>query len=395
MLNEILSSNWLPVADAEALEQSCPEELFFLKEDFIRKYYAIAQLPEEQLDTVLRKAAEFDSKKETRLICWYMYNKFTKVHIREYSPFHEFIFQLGYDTGIANLLVGLSLIPEYEARAERENFPMRYAHDAASRFGTFPVFFAQAFEGRFGIRSRSLHFMLHFKDNPMYRIGRFDFVLEKADVLMPQVYTRNGEVVLFCGDNWRLDKTGERIDPAAQPDPDEVVTTFSDDGKEVRGFLIDAANGFARREESVIPRSELVHVAGPGDWVLHIHIPGGGKMTPEACRSSFNEALEFFAQKYPDKPVKLIFTCSWIGNNAWLDYIPNSNMAALIRSSALFPRPHNNKSGLYFVFGREDDNYADYPRTNSLERAVLDCIADGRPLRNPGMIFLPLPGADK
>ena len=174
-LKEILSANWLPVNDADALEQSCPEEIFFLKEDFIRKYYAIACLPEEQLDFVLSKAAEFARKKETRLLSWYMYNKFTKVHIREYSPFPEFIFPLGYDMGILNLLICLSIIPEYEARAERENFPMRYAHDAASRFGTFPVYFAQAFDGRFGIRSRSLHFMLHYKDNPMYRIGRFDF----------------------------------------------------------------------------------------------------------------------------------------------------------------------------------------------------------------------------
>ena len=126
MLKELLDSNWLPSADAETLEQSCPEKLFFLQEDFIRKYYAIAQLPQEQLDFVIQKAAEFDERKEIRLLCWYMYHKFSKTHIRSYQPFPEFIFQLGYDSGILYLLIGLSVIPEYEARAERENFPRHY-----------------------------------------------------------------------------------------------------------------------------------------------------------------------------------------------------------------------------------------------------------------------------
>ena len=37
MLKELLDSNWLPSADAETLEQSCPEKLFFLQEEFISK----------------------------------------------------------------------------------------------------------------------------------------------------------------------------------------------------------------------------------------------------------------------------------------------------------------------------------------------------------------------
>ena len=387
MLKEFLIANHLPVDDADVLEQNCPEQLFFLQEEFIRKYYAIARLPQEQLDTVIQKAAAFNEKKEIRLLCWYMYHKFSKTHIRKYQPFPEFIFQLGYDSGILYLLIGLSVIPEYEARAERENFPMRYAHDAASRFGTFPTYFAQAFEGRFGIRARSLHFMLHFKDSPMYRIGRFDFILEQAGDNFPHVYSRNGEFVLFCGDNWRMDSSGERLYPHVEPQQGEFVTRFSDDGNSVRGFLINQDRGFAQSVETVIPRSELEHIASPGDRVLHVHIPAGGKMTPDICRSSCLEALEFFAEHHPEFPVKAIFTVSWIANDAWLDYIPNSNMAALIRSSALFPSPHSNNGGLYFVFGRDDSDFASYPRTNSLERAVLDCIADGRPLRSPGMIF--------
>ena len=89
MLKEILSSNWLPADQAETLEQSCPETLFFLQEEFIRHYYPIAQLPPEKLEFVIQKAAEFDSCKMHRLLCWYMYNNFSLLHIRDYRPFPE------------------------------------------------------------------------------------------------------------------------------------------------------------------------------------------------------------------------------------------------------------------------------------------------------------------
>lgn len=393
MLKDILFQNWLSVADADEIESSCPESLFFLEEAFLREYYPIAQLPEEKFDLVLAKAQEFNTSEEIRPLAWYLYRKFTKVHIREYSPFPEFFFQLGYDSGILYLLVLLSLIPEFEERARRENFPMRYAHDAASRIGTFPTYFAQAFGGRFGIRARSLHFMLHFKDSPMYRIGRFDFILEeKGGPRFPHVYARGDELRIFCGDKWRMDSDGERLLPGGEPQKGEWISSFSDDGATVRGHLVNS-RGFASSEITELSRAEWRYVAGPGDALLHVHIPAGGKMLPELCKKSCEEALAFFAEKYPDKDIKLIYTISWIGNDAWADYMPNSNMAALIRSCALFPSPHGNNAGLYFVFGRDDRDFASYPRNNSLEKAVLQCVEDGRPLRSPGMIFLPLPVA--
>ena len=394
MLRDILFRNWMASDGAESSEKSCPASLFFLSEEFIRRYYAVAGLPETQLANVIAKAAAFDADDGIRPLAWHLYLKFCKVTVREFRPFPEFIQPLGYDTGILYLLLLRALIPELEARAEREHFPLRYAHAAATRIGTFPVYYSQAFPGRFGIRSRSMHFMLHFKDSPMFRIGRFDFVLEQPGERFPLVYARGGEVKIFCGEGWLLDRDGERLAPDTPPEKIARVTHFCDDGAFVCGTEADIRTGFARPEETRLDAREWKRAASPDDWVLHFHIPAGGGMSPEICRASFAEALAFFAAQYPDKPVKLIFSISWIFNHAWLDYIPHSNMAALIRSSALFPCPHAANAGLFFVFGREDGDYAGYPRTNSLERAVLDCIADGRPLRTPGAVILPLPGKE-
>lgn len=392
MLKKLLRQNWMNVANADEAAASCPEKVHFLQEDFIRKYYPVAQLPEVQMDFVIGKAAEFDRNELIRQLAWYLYLNFSKSEPGAYKGFPEFIIQLGYDSGIMYLLIGMSLIPELEARAERENFPMRYAHDAASRLGTFPVFFAQAFNGRFGIRARSLNFMLNFRDRDMYRIGRFDFILEQSVDFFPMVYSNGSSLKLLCADGWRLDSNGDRLNPNTEPQPGEWFSEFSDDGNIIRGVPVDTATGLAEKKIIELSAEEWKLAVSPDDWLLHIHIPGGGRMTPEVCRSSFDEALKFFAEKYPDRPVKAIFTVSWIANPAWLDYLPDSNLAALIRSSALYPWVHNNNAGLYFVFGREDNDYASYPRTNSLERAMMQCIEDGRPLRSTGILILPLPG---
>lgn len=391
MLNDILSRNWMPCTGIEEIEKSCPESVFFLEADFIRHYYPIAELPEDKMAYVISMAEKFNAAVESRQLCWYLYHKFTRINIREYREFPEFIHPYGYDTGIIYLLVLLSIIPEYEERARKEGFPMRYAHDAATRIGTFPTYFAQVFEGRFGIRARSLHFMLNFKDEPMYRIGRFDFVLEKGGLRFPRIYTDGTEVILLCDGNWRIDKTGERVMPGRAPQEGEWLTTYSDDGVTARGYLIDTSRGYAQKKEVELPRSRWRYAGGPESHVLHVHIPAGGKMLPELCRKSCEEALAFFAEKYPESPISVIYTVSWIANDAWLDYLPNSNMASLIRASALYPSPHTYNAGLYFVFGREDADYGTYPRNNSLEKAMLACIEDGRPLRSTGMVFLPLP----
>lgn len=64
-----------------------------------------------------------------------------------------------------------------------------------------------------------------------------------------------------------------------------------------------------------------------GDNVIEIHIPRGGKLSPEECSKSLDIAKEFFAKHFPDYDYRC-FTChSWLLDETLKKYLPeNSNI---------------------------------------------------------------------
>ena len=113
-------------------------------------------------------------------------------------------------------------------------------------------------------------------------------------------------------------------------------------------------------------------------------------MAPARCAASMREALAFFPRHFPESPA-LGFACySWVLNPELAEfYSPTCNMVLWQREMHLFPVPSNGREGLQFIFGREDVNPATAPRDTRLQRALLDRLATGLPLRAGGMFCLP------
>lgn len=62
-----------------------------------------------------------------------------------------------------------------------------------------------------------------------------------------------------------------------------------------------------------------------GDPVLEMHIPRGGKLTPEACRASIAQARDFFPRFFPDYPYKGITCLSWLLDDTLRNYLPEGS----------------------------------------------------------------------
>ncbi len=121
------------------------------------------------------------------------------------------------------------------------------------------------------------------------------------------------------------------------------------------------------------------HVAA-GDWVLGIHIPEAGPLTPEAVDDSLGRAKAFFAAYFPDKPVRAGTCLSWLLDPYLLDHLPpESNMARFARRFTLSGEPDDQQGdAVYFVFRTRDLDHLDrLPRDTGLQRLVLDRIAAG------------------
>ena len=379
MVQNFFEGNGFSPEERRNALESAPGRIFFLAPEFIRSRWAMAGLPPEQLTPTAEFAARLQSDMESRALVWHLYNAFC---IRNQpTGYPEELAGFGVDTGRIYLLLLLALTPFYEERAVREGFPLRYAQAAAQRIGTLTGFFAQKFSGAFGIRARSLGFMLNFKNRPCFRIGRFDFEMTAFNDFLPEIYVNGTETVAVCQDGWQFDARGERTADAAAAVRTTRLVRHPDG---ITGTPIDPATGYAAAREITLDAARWTRLVGPGDWTIHYHIPGGGGMTPERCADSFAEAREFFAAYFPDKPSSIIWTNSWFFNPAYKEYLPDSNIAKLSRAGSLFPVFSTGRDGLFFVFGREDDDFAAYECRTSLQRAVLRCQRERGFLRRTG-----------
>lgn len=112
--------------------------------------------------------------------------------------------------------------------------------------------------------------------------------------------------------------------------------------------------------------------------VVGIHIPQDGALDPASVDASLNLAANFYAEHYPEINIKHAYCDSWLLDPALAAGLPGSNIAAF---AARFSEVHLRDApadALYFTFRvPADADVSRLPRDSSLQRLVLDRIADG------------------
>ena len=298
---------------------------------------------------------------------------------------------LGEDLcGIFDFMIAMSAIPLWCATHRKMGIPERYSRASANWLkGTMRIY-NSAHPGCHGI-DRSQTYWLRFNiDGKLFRIGRFEYMADSLEKWTPPVFRSrtDGRVTALCGDNWGLLPDGSRMfnvkDEAAAP----LHTKFETDADGFRGTFI-RPDGFAvPGDVRTLKSSEYAPVFSEGDLVPGMHIPGGGGMTLDEAYKSWNEALEFFP-KYLGREVKGICCRSWIFNPSFERELPDSNLAKLMREVYLFPEMSYGRDGAFFIFGRSDGDFSNYPNDNSVRRAFHRIVEKGELLKTGGMFVLP------
>lgn len=126
--------------------------------------------------------------------------------------------------------------------------------------------------------------------------------------------------------------------------------------------------------ESVLP-------AEFGEWVLDVHIPEAGPLTPDAVAASLRRTVRFFGEHFPDRPVRAAVCASWLLDpylGRHLD--PSSNMVSFQRLFTAFGEPRDDQlDAVYFTFGQRSlDGLDRLPRRSSLQRLVLERSESGQ-----------------
>jgi len=129
-----------------------------------------------------------------------------------------------------------------------------------------------------------------------------------------------------------------------------------------------------------VPEKNPVPGTEPGEWVLGVHIPESGPLTPDAIDDSFDQAREFFPRVFPEYPAKTATLGSWLLDPYLLDNLPpESNMVRFGRRFTPYGEPRDSQdSAVFFTFRSHDlDNLDKYPQDTKLQRLIVDRIKSG------------------
>ena len=129
-----------------------------------------------------------------------------------------------------------------------------------------------------------------------------------------------------------------------------------------------------------VPDAHPVPGVEPGEWVLGVHLPETGPLTPESVDDSIDQARAFFAEHFPQHPVKTLTLGSWLIDPYLLDHLPqDSNMVRFGRRFTPYGEPRDSQdSAIFFTFRSHDLGKLDeFPQDTALQRLIVERIKAG------------------
>lgn len=362
----------------------------FLHVDAIREYTALAHLPDDAHAALLHAAERTAASPALLQFAWHCQRllgehfDYEVAKIRQWPTLER---ALGDLSGAFYLLVGLAAIPRMRAVHARLGIPDDISHATCGRHYPETLGRYRAHhDGRTGVLPGALYWLRNYVLGDLYRIGRLEYMIRPFPARVCVYRHRNTRaVVALATDGSHFDEDG--LATAADAPGARRAALWEADGA-VHGTPI-APDGYAMANACTLPLENWQCVLAPGDSILDVHIPTGGQMTLERCRDSMQEAMAFFAHHFPRQSFSAFACGSWILNPQLAQiYRPDSNMVLWQRELYLYPIPSGDRSGLVFVFGKDDVDIETAPRNTSLRRALLEHMRAGGRLIGGGMFFL-------
>lgn len=355
----------------------------FLSDEYIVKYYPLSHGDPALLPQLLEVAAVTRANPAAKLYAWVLYRGFFLAepgNLRK-MPLPEKVF--GEQAGLFQFLVALGGFPRIEAACQKLGIPHEYVVEMGRWLGGTIKIFESGHQGLPGHHLGQTHWMRHYMDGQLFRIGRFEYLIHSQPDWSPAIYRRraDGQALALCRDGWLLDADGYRT----ADESGRKVTLELRDGQ-IHGTPITPLGRALTDKRLALDLNEWEAMATPWDWVPSVHIPVGGGMNPEIALESLKEAKAFF-RKYFNRDIRLFVCGSWILNPDWEQELPDSNLAKFMRMLYLVPAYlSSGRDGLFFIFGRDqDEDWSNYPADNSMRRAFHRIRESGRKLRSNGM----------
>lgn len=354
----------------------------FLQHDCIIEMNRILGLPEIVLEA-LKRAADY--------ICG---NERLRQHA---SLCYDRLLQLMNDVGDRNELISLltsveqkmeeqagmfaavmivSTIPHVQQRYTGMGIPLSILMDTFSDIHVWMKVYHSK-QGRWGLGE--LGWILNHVECRIFKIGRLQYMYKPHWGMKAWVYRnkRDGSLQKLAnviGAN----RSAGSARPAGSADANGTFcSTESSIDAEIAGNPI-SGTGETMPHVVRLRSEDWELVLSEKTPVLDVHIQEGGKLSPDICKESMDEAVRFFHTYFPEKEFAAFVCSSWLLGPSMLQVLPaESNV---VQFQKLFELVHSfvdDEEIFRRVFGEKPADLQSAPRTSSLQRAVLDYAING------------------
>ena len=382
---QLFAPHWAESAAAQPSDRPS-----FLQPDLIRDCVRLARLSDDTLPTLCEAAERVASSTALSALAWHCqrllceHPEYEANQILQWPTLDSYMGDLA---GAFYLLVGLTAIPRMRAVHAQFDIPDDISRASCGRHYPETLWrYRQFHKDRVGVIPGSIYWVRNYVFNHLYRIGRLEYMIRPFGShvhVYRHISTR--QVIALAADGTYFDDEGLAT-TAGQPGARRAE--FHETNGLIRGLAI-APNGYVTASPRILYTDQWQRVLSPGDPIFDVHIPSGGQMSLASCHQSMKQAMAFFARYFPG-PSPTAFSCSsWILNPQLAHiYRDDSNMVHWQKELYLYPIPSGDRSGLRFIFGKDDIDISTAPRDTSLRRALLDHLQVGGRIISGGMFFL-------
>ena len=381
---DILAEDW------DKTQHFLAEKLPVLDKNEYMRCFKLSDCKDD-LENVLDKVANAISNSSAlSALFTHAHRKVAFYENTQFNNWPQTIPMLGEDSGIFYFLVGLSLIDIWTEKYKKLGIPVQYAYDCATWLGGTIQTYKAANSGVPGLDKTQLYWMRHYVDCDIFRCGRFEYMNQETQSWLPYVYERktDGLKIALFQSGIKLDSQGKCLFADQKDDEATLITELVETPDYIEGTPVNPAGDALPDTKVRLKLDDWECILGKGDFAPGVHIPVGGGMSPERCQESFRKAIEFYNTYFPDKNIKAFVCFSWIFSPDYEVLLPESNLAKFMRELYLFPKESYGTDGMFFIFGRAPENHNELPRDNSVRRAMLSLLDEGKRLRSGGMLFL-------
>ncbi|MFW5798043.1 MAG: acyltransferase domain-containing protein [Planctomycetota bacterium] len=367
-----------------------PDQLGFLDPSFVRQQCTAARLSRELTEATLDTAAALEDDPALSRLAWHLHwllfvNDEVAPTIRSWPRLPD---QLGTIPPLCHLVVLLSGIPGMRQRHHELGLPESVTTECLVDFQVW----ADTWRRRFGDWGLfEVGWIYKSLRAELFTLGRLQFELAEFPFghrLWRDTVT--GHVLLLAQpdtpyrDDGLVDGTGdihaERTWTADYAETDDDVT----------GRVIDP-RGRATRKQVTLQKPRWKELLREGSPCSIFHIPATGPLAPDAWHDSFRRAVSFFAEFFPDRPVPVYVSNSWLFDEKLERLVaPQSNIAAFLRGFYLFPvKRASDRQTLERAFGYRFNTVDDCPQDTSLQRRIVELMRGGTRFNNAGALLVP------